>query len=106
MSGNVNAVHLELKITLFAAQWCPKCQDIVKIMEKSGLEFKGILLNDSPEGLTRLVENISSTNLPAFSVDGNVLYGYFPRQLSILLKTTLEARNHPAHPLARTKDLK
>ncbi|MBI2184456.1 MAG: hypothetical protein HYU39_05795 [Thaumarchaeota archaeon] len=95
-----------LETKLFTAQWCQRCRDIAEIVEKSGLKHESIRLDDSPASLARLKEAIDSTEVPSFKAGANPLIGYYPKQLSILLKINLEGRDHPAHPLSRQNNSK
>ena len=90
-----------MEITLYTARWCWKCEEIVQIIEKSGTRLQSVVLDDSPEGIAKLKEKTGNIKVPAFDLDGTVIFGYFPRQLSILLKAKLGVRNHPNHPLTR-----
>jgi len=90
-----------LEIVVFGAEWCPKCRDIVSIMMQSGLRSKGILLKDSPEDLARLKEETGAIYVPAIKIGGKVVFGYYPKQLSILLGHHLKARDHPRHTLTK-----
>ncbi len=102
-SATAANVGFGLKIAVYTARWCPKCRDIAQLIEKSGVECKSIVLDDTPEGVEELKEHTQFTDVPALEIDGKMVFGYFPRQLSILLNTTLGARDHRGHSLARAR---
>jgi glutaredoxin len=90
-----------VEVILYTARWCWKCEEIVKIIEKSGTRLQSVVLDDSPEGVSKLKEKTGNINVPAFDLDGTVIFGYFPRRLSILLKAKMGARDHPPHQITR-----
>jgi glutaredoxin len=90
-----------LEIVVYGARWCPKCRDIVNIVAESSLRCTGVLLDDSSEDVARLRKETSANYVPAIKIGEKVVFGYYPKQLSILLGTMFKARDHPHHTLAK-----
>ena len=80
-------------VIMLATSWCPYCAKARKFLQARGVDYCEYDIEQSPVG-DALHERSGKRGVPVILIDGRVIGGYDPDELSLALKK--RAQRHPA----------
>ena len=72
-------------VIMLATSWCPYCAKARKFLQKRGVDYCEYDIEQSPTG-DALHERSGKRGVPVILIDGRVIGGYDPDEMSIALK--------------------
>jgi glutaredoxin 3 len=64
------------RITLYSTDWCGYCERAKRLLDKRGLEYEEIAIDEEPNFRERLLELTGGWTVPQVVIDGKPIGGY------------------------------
>jgi glutaredoxin 3 len=64
------------RITMYSTEWCGYCDRAKSLLERRGLEYEEIRIDDQPDFRRRLHELTGGWTVPQIVIDGTPVGGY------------------------------
>ena len=66
------------KITLYTASWCPSCRPAIEFLDRHGLDYASIDIEEHPEAAEELENATGKRGIPFLKVDDAWVQAYTP----------------------------
>jgi glutaredoxin len=82
----------DLHVVIYSASWCPACQQAKAWMTLYGIPFEERDIDATTEYVQQLRLLNRRMSIPTFDIDGNVMVGFNPRRLVLMLQRAVLRR--------------
>jgi mycoredoxin len=69
---------LGMKLLLYSAPWCRDCREAKRFLEKHGLEFIEIDIEQTPGAAADVIKHVGKRAIPQLVIDGEWVQPYRP----------------------------
>lgn len=67
-----------MTLLLYTASWCRDCREAKRFLEKHGIAFQEIDIENTPGAAQAVISNVGKRAIPQFVIDGKWVQPYKP----------------------------
>ncbi|HEV2276174.1 MAG TPA: glutaredoxin family protein [Acidobacteriaceae bacterium] len=67
-----------MRLKLYTAYWCRDCREAKRFLEKHGIPYTEVDIENTPGAAAELVANVGKRAIPQFVLDGQWIQPYRP----------------------------
>ena len=77
---------MDSKITIYGAEWCAFCHEAMHYLDKLGVQYKYLNVDEDRDALHAVVEKSGQTGIPVIDMDGEIIIGFNRPKIDQTLK--------------------